>query len=128
MAAKVLLFPTDGGYVAFPRYYLPEEAVTDGRNASYRGWHAEGRIITTPGNVLDFERVEADILEDMKNFDVQEMAIDPYEARQLVQRLMAQNVPVVEIMQTVAQLSEPTKELDALTRSSRFRYNCPILL
>jgi phage terminase large subunit-like protein len=129
MAAKVILAPMDNGhYAAFPTYYLPDKAVTDGRNSQYKGWFIDGRIRTTEGEVLDFDVIEADILADMKTFDVQEVAIDPYEARQLMQRLMAQSVPVIEIGQTVGNLSEPTKELDAMTRSGKLHYDCPILL
>jgi phage terminase large subunit-like protein len=59
---------------------------------------------------------------------VVEIGIDPYEARPLVQRVMAKGAPIFEIGQSVANLSEPTKELDALTLSNRFHYDCPILL
>jgi phage terminase large subunit-like protein len=132
MAAKVLLFPrrTNGKthYYVYPTYYLPEAAINDGRNASYKGWEREGRIRTTEGNTLDFDLIEEDILQDMRKFDVVEIGIDPYEARPLVQRVMAKGAPIFEIGQSVANLSEPTKELDALTLSNRFHYDCPILL
>ncbi len=129
MAAKIILAPMENGHFAvFPTYYLPEAAINSGQNSQYKGWFIEGRIRTTDGNVLDFDVIENDIMADMELFDVQEVAIDPYEARQLIQRLMARSVPVVTVPQTVMHLSEPTKELDALTRSEKLHYNCPVLL
>ena len=63
IAAVVLLFERDGKLIPFGRFYLPEAAVDEARNASYRGWAVEGRLILTPGDVIDFGQIEADILE-----------------------------------------------------------------
>jgi hypothetical protein len=37
--------------------------VDESCNASYRGWALEGRLILTPGDVIDFGQIEADLLD-----------------------------------------------------------------
>jgi phage terminase large subunit-like protein len=76
-------------------------------------------MIATPGNIIDFERIEADILEATTRFQVGEVAYDPWQATQLATRLQTQGARVVEFRQTVANFSEPTKQLDALMRSGK---------
>ena len=132
ICAKVRLFrrEIDGAihYYAFGDYYLPEAAVSDGRNSQYPGWEITGRLTVTPGDVLDFERVEMDILDDAGRFLVDEVAYDPWQATQLAQRLQAQGAKVIEFRNTVANFSAPMKELDALVRSGRFHHDgCPVL-
>jgi phage terminase large subunit-like protein len=128
LAAKVLLFPRNGKFYAFPKYYLPDAAVHDGRNSQYKGWAIEGRLSCTDGNILDYDEIERDIASDLTNYAVADIGIDPWESTQLVQKLLSQGAVVTEVMQTVAHLSEPTKTLDAWSRGDLLRYDCPILL
>lgn len=127
LAAKVLLFPrkVDGidHYYVFGTYYLPEAAVADGRNSQYAGWEIEGRLVTTPGDVLDFDRVEEDLIEDSRRFQVTEIGYDPWQATQLAQRLQAQGATVIEYRNTVPNFSAPMKEIDALVRAGRLHHN-----
>jgi phage terminase large subunit-like protein len=97
--------------------------VLDGRNSQYSGWEIEGRLTVTQGDVLDFEQIENDLIEDSKRFQVEEIAYDPWQATQLAQRLQTQGANVIEFRNTVANFSAPMKELDALVRSGRFHYN-----
>jgi len=43
IAAVILLFERDGTLIPFGRFYLPEAAVDESRNASYRGWAIANR-------------------------------------------------------------------------------------
>jgi phage terminase large subunit-like protein len=83
----------------------------------------EDRLVLTPGDVIDFGQIEADILEFSRRFDVREIAYDPWQATQLATRLQEQGAQVIEFRQTVANFSEPTKELDALMRSGRIAHD-----
>lgn len=127
IAAKVRLFPIkqngETHYYLFATYYLPEAAAQDGRNSQYSGWEIEGRLITTPGEVLDFERVRADLSEDSKRFQVREIPFDPWQATQLAQQMMQEGAPMVEYRNTVANFSAPMKEVDALVRSGRLHHD-----
>lgn len=127
IAAKVRIFSrlVDGvlHYYAFPVFYLPAAAIEAGRNAQYLGWREAGLLIETPGEVLDFSQVETDLLDDAGRFGPVEVAYDPWQAQQLAQNMLARDVPMVEVRQTVGNLSEPMKSLQALIYSGRFHHD-----
>jgi len=110
-------------YYLFLRHFLPEDAVHEGRNSQYQGWEIAGRITTTPGAVLDFSAIEADLLECFAQYAVQEVAYDPWQATQLATRMAEQGATMVEYRNTVANFSAPMKELDALVRSGRLHHD-----
>lgn len=103
----------------FARFYVPEQAVIESRNDSYKGWEVEQKLTTTPGDVIDIDRIEADIIEMSGRFEVLEVGYDPWQAQQMANHLAEQGANVVEYRQTVQNFSEPTKELDAMMRSGR---------
>lgn len=127
IAARVAIFPkqVDGQthYYLFGRYFLPEQAVEDGRNSQYRGWVVQNLVTVTPGDVLDFQAVEDDVMALSSSHQVAEVAYDPWQATQLAQRLQANGATTVEFRNTVGNFSAPMKELDALARSGRLHHN-----
>lgn len=125
IAAVVLLFddPDNKRVVAFPRFYLPEAAIADSRNASYRAWSLDHHIIETPGDVTDLARIEADIRDDLSRFQVIEIGFDQWQAQQMINSLLADRANVVEFRQVLANFSEPTKELDSLMRTGSIAHN-----
>jgi phage terminase large subunit-like protein len=123
IAAVILLFERDGKLIPFGRFYVPEAAFDVPHQATYRAWASQGQMIATPGDVIDFERIERDILEATTRYQVGEIACDPWQATQLATRLQAQGARVVEYRQTVANFSEPTKQLDALMRSGKIAHD-----
>ena len=110
-------------YYLFADNYLPEDAVRESSNASYVGWELEKWLLTTPGDVLDFETVKQAIKDDVLKYDVLEVAYDPYQALQMAQELMAESVKMVEVRPTVLNFSAPMKELNALMRQGRIHHN-----
>lgn len=128
VAAIVLLFEDEGRLVAFPRFYVPEAAIEETRNASYHGWQISGHIQVTDGDVIDFNRIEDDIRADLDKYDVIELAFDPWQSTQMSTSLMSGGANVVEYRQVVSTMSEPTKELDALMRTGGIAHNAnPVL-
>lgn len=132
IVAKVHLFrrTIDGQhhYYAFGSYYLPEAAVEDGRNSQYPGWRITGQLTVTPGNVIDFQQIEDELLAEAKRFQVEEITYDPWQAEQLAQRLIAAGAPkLIEYRPTVQNFSAPMKEIEALVKSKRIHFNDPIL-
>ena len=130
LAAKVRLFArnleisgrVERHYYAFGRYYLPEEAAEDGRNSQYSGWIREGLVVATPGNVTDYSYIEDDLRADAARFHVIDVAVDPWQASQLSQRMQAEGLPMVTLRQTVENMSEPMKELERLVLQGRFHF------
>jgi phage terminase large subunit-like protein len=127
IAARIQLFRREVNdvdhYYAFGRYYLPESAAQDGRNAQYSGWAVSGRLVLTDGDVLDFEQIRSDVLGLSKEFDVSLIGYDPWQATQLAQQLTADGANCMEVRNTVANFSAPMKEIDALVRSGRFHHD-----
>ncbi|MDX0512559.1 phage terminase large subunit-like protein [Sinorhizobium medicae] len=122
IAAVVALFERGDKVYPFARFYVPEQAIIESRNDSYKGWEVEGKLIATPGDVIDIDRIEADIMDMSSRFEVVEVAYDPWQAQQMANHLSEQGANVVEYRQTVQNFSEPTKELDALMRSGKIAH------
>ena len=127
LASCAVTFParTDDGnlsYVTFSQSFLNEQAVLEARHASYPGWAAEGCLHVTQGNETDFSAIEDWLLDCCRRFRVLSVAYDPWAATQFAQRMMAQDVPMVEFRATTQNFSEPTKELDAAIHGGRIRH------
>jgi len=127
IAARVQLFRRDIAgtehYYVFGRYYLPESAVHDARNSQYSGWAASQLLTVTDGDVIDFSQIMDDLLSASSQFDVTQIAYDPWQATQLAQQLMANGAQCIEYRNTVATFSAPMKEIDALVRQGRLHHN-----
>ncbi|QKE40347.1 MAG: terminase large subunit [Ferrovum myxofaciens] len=123
IAAKAKLFQRDGKFYAFLTYYLPESAAEDGRNSQYSGWARQGLLTLTPGNVTDFDQIEAELVADASRFQIIEVPFDPFQATQLSSHMLAEGLPMVEMRPTVLNFSEPMKQLEALVLQKRFVHN-----
>lgn len=123
IASVAYVFERSGHYYAFVRNYLNEDAIEDGRNSQYEGWANQGRLIATPGNVTDYGLIEDDIRDDARQFRIDELGFDPWQAEHLRQRLADDGLNTVEFRQTVANMSEPMKTLQALVLEGRFHHN-----
>jgi phage terminase large subunit-like protein len=124
IAALVALFPLENNtYAAFAKYYLPEDTIFDGRNSQYQGWQQMGRITATAGSVIDFEYIEADLIDLCSRFDVKEIPYDPWQATQLATRMIDRGLPMVEIRASVQNFSEPMKNLEALTLQGKLLHD-----
>lgn len=112
------LFPAgDGTYEAIWRLWIPEDnlAELDKRTAdAATGWVTDGWLSTTPGNVTDYDWIQAQIMRDLDVFDVADIAYDRWNSSQLVNNLVAEGAPMSPIGQGYASLSAPTKELQRL--------------
>ena len=117
IAALVMVFrhpEIDGGFAVFGRYFLPEDTVNATGNSQYPGWMRTGRLTVTPGNVIDFGWIEADLIDLAARFAIQAVAFDPFQATQLSTRMLAEGLPMIEVRPTVLNFSEPMKTLEAL--------------
>lgn len=122
IAALEILIPDGDDYIRFGKYYLPESAL-EGGNEMYSAWMREGWLTITDGEIIDFNVIKGDIIELTSQFEVVELAYDPFQATMLITELMAEGVPVVEMRPTVLNFSEPMKSLDALIRAGKIKHN-----
>jgi len=111
-------------YYAFLEYYLPEARVNESdENDQYSGWAQAGWLTTTPGEVIDMDQIEEDIIADASLFKVKEVGFDPFQATQMVGHLAEDGFTMVEVRPTVLMYSEPMKFLQELVYSGRFHYD-----
>lgn len=118
IAAKITLFHERGKWQVFGRYYLPESCVERGHENYdvYVGWSKNPRInlTLTPGDQIDFEYIEKDLLEDRDRFQVIEVPYDPSQATELSTRMEKEGLLMVPIPQNPSRLNEPMRALDGI--------------
>lgn len=123
LCALSLLFPDDaGGYDVLWRHWCPERAYEQlyKRTAGHaKGWRDAGLLVVTPGDVADYEWIEAQILADSETFSVVEVGYDPWNSSQTINNLVAAGVVLVPVRQGYGTLSAPTKELLRLLLTGR---------
>ena len=115
MSAFALLFPNDDGTVeASISYWIPAANIR-GRElrdrVPYQKWVDQGLITATPGDVIDYAFIKADILQAKADYNLKEISYDPWNATQLVLELQEQRVQMAPMRQGYVSMSPPLKEL-----------------
>jgi phage terminase large subunit-like protein len=110
-------------YYVFQDFFLPSEAVQSSDNPEYSGWTADGYITTTDGAVTNLSEIQERIRETAKNYETLAVAYDPMQATQMSQALLAEGVEMVELPQTLKNMSEPMKQLQALIYEGRIHFD-----
>jgi phage terminase large subunit-like protein len=123
LTAIELMFRHKEGFACFGRYYAPEDTVEEPNNEHLRTWRDTGRLIQTDGAVTDQREIQADILEDLKRFDVREVTFDPWHSRQMSVELMEAGVHCVEFRNSPSNMNEPMRGMDALIAEGQMHHN-----
>lgn len=125
LAAFSLVFPPEdegAAHRTLHRFWCPEDGIRERSTrdrAPYMDWAALGLLTATPGNVADYARIRADILELSKRFNIREIAYDRWGALQIVQELEAEGLTVFPFGQGFASMGAPTKEFEKLIRGGK---------
>lgn len=127
LTALAAVFPDDaGGFDVLVQCFIPADNIrarvsTD--RVPYDQWVKDGHIIATPGNVVDYEAVRKVVNAWGAEFDVREVAFDPWNATDLVTRLQEQDgFACVQLRQGFGSLSAPTKSLEKSVLSKSIRH------
>lgn len=94
-----------------PADTLEERARRD--RAPYLLWRDAGFLRTNPGNRIDQDAIGEIVAELAAMFHVEQVGIDPWNAGNLVKDLTVDGFDVVEIPQTLQQMSAPSKDFEA---------------
>jgi len=120
ITAAAWLFPPAGDrkvYACLMQFWVPVERVRERvqrDRVPYDLWIKQGFVKATPGNVLDYDCVRADINAMAARFNVREVGYDPWGATQLAVQLQGDGLQCVPVRQGYRTLSEPTKYLEGL--------------
>lgn len=119
VAALVMLFERGQEMFCIPRFYVPEAAVEE--NDKYRQFATSGDLIVTPGAQTDIEFIEEDIKKFASIVKLEDAGFDDWQANDLMNRLQKTSLKdkVVNFNQTVRNMSEPMKEVEARVISRR---------
>lgn len=121
-----LVFPFEKSVYKTLRWlFMPENRVKEKEkkdNVPYSAWIKKGYIITTPGDVIDYDFIIELILQKNSIFQIRELAYDPWNALQTAIHLEGEGVNMVECRQGFKTLSEATKEYEALIIAQKFLY------
>ena len=110
-----LVWRVDDQLLTWGRRWVPEAAVasrTERGTVPYAGWVAAGYVEQTPGDVTDYAVVEAALLEVRDTFNLQAVAFDRWNATEMVSRLVAADVPMVEFVQGPKSYHPAMQELE----------------
>lgn len=102
LTAFRLVWKVGGRLLTWGRRWVPAAAVaqrTERGTVPYAGWVAAGFLEQTDGEVTDYAVIEAAVLEACERFDVQSIAFDPWNATDLVSRLLENDAPMIEFVQ-----------------------------
>ena len=125
VAAAALLFPSDDGYDVLMRYWIPRDNAhaRDRRDrVPYTAWARDGYITMTDGDVIDQPKIREEIIALGERYNIQEIAIDRWNASQITTELQGAGFDMVPFGQGFQSMASPTKELEVLVHSGKLRH------
>ena len=115
LSVVVACWRTADGYFVHPWFFCPEETITtreDASGGSYLEWSEANLIEVTEGTVIDYLAVENRIVEICEEFDVREIAFDPFMARQVQPKILEKGLPAVDFRQVPSLMMPAIHELE----------------
>lgn len=130
ITAFVLWFKLEEGFAMLPFFFIPEDtaknrARLDG--VKYLEWIDQGYIITTPGDVTDYDYLLKFIVDMLEKYDIRVIHYDRWNSSQLVNNLTEKNAPMIPFGQGFRSMAAPTKEFERLAlRGDIKHFNNPV--
>lgn len=125
ITAYVLLFHENDRFQLLPFFWIPEEkmlAKIKKENINYDKWVAEGYVTVTPGNVIDYDFVKADILRIVARYELHTSAYDRWNASQTIIDLQNEGMECNPFGQGYGSMSAPTKEFEKLVLTQKIEH------
>lgn len=97
-----LVWEVDDCVYTYGWRWCPDSAIayrTERGTIPYAGWVASGLLKQTDGNVTDYSVIENDIVEICQRFNVVNIAYDEWNASDIVNRLVAHELPMIKFIQ-----------------------------
>lgn len=124
LVAWCLYFPEE--HAVLCRFWWPEQnlrrRVQDEGATWMLEWVEKGFLTLTPGTVTDYEVVRQAVQADLKVYQVGAVGFDRWNAQQIATQLKQGGANLVEVGQGFRDLSEPSKELEALWMAGKLQH------
>jgi phage terminase large subunit-like protein len=127
IASFCLIFHSEdgAGWQALWWNWVPREGAkrrAERDRAPYQDWSRAGQIITTDGDVTDYDVIREDIRKAAETFNIREIAYDRWNASQLVTQLQGDGLTMVPTGMGYGSLNAPSKELEKLIVGRKLRH------
>lgn len=120
----------DARYAVHVMGFTPESQLrrrADNDSAPYPLWVEQGWLTACPGDIVDRVIIEDYIRTLCGMFDVQEVVFDVALARELMENLEADGIPVAAFPQTLMNFAKPVDTFEDLFLNRRLVHNSPLL-
>jgi len=123
VTALVLVFPPAGAaaapgeasthadkYIVLPFFWLPEETIAQRvrrDHVPYGLWQKQGLVKTTEGNVVDYSFIEQFIYDLGEEYNIREIAYDPWNCENTRQRLDGRGFTMIPFITPILQSAKP---------------------
>lgn len=124
-AVKTWLAP-NGHTHTKSKFWIPEgrlETAPKHTSELYRKWADAGCLELTDGDVIDHGYIKAEVEAWVKGESLKEIAFDPWSATQFSLALAEEGLPLVEVAQTVKNLSESMKSVQAEVYGAKIHHD-----
>lgn len=128
ITAMVLCFPMEDYFAFLFQFWCPEERIMERAKKDrvpYDAWARDGWLVPTPGNVVDYSFPIAAAKQAAKDYELVELAYDPWNATQTALDLQTDGLTVVEHRQGYASMSEPSKEFEKIITAGQIAHRTP---
>jgi len=116
ITAFSLIFPMpDGRLYLKPYFFIPIERIEEMKNRDkvpYDRWVAQGHIIATPGDTVDYDSVIGQMVECSKLYDLKDIAYDPWNASMAASTAEKMGLIMVPTAQGYGNMSPPSREFE----------------
>jgi len=118
-----LVFNENGKYQFFFYNFIPEKRLEETKNRNYHKYVEQGDLIVSPGEVINYNKIQDKILELSELVKFRDVMFDPWSAQQMHNNLVAEGIEMVEFRQNTGNYSEPTKKLQELMYDNTLEHN-----
>lgn len=125
MAAWALVWNVADDWYCKLRYWVPQEMANlrrEKRSANYQGWIDGGFVCATEGDVINYEVIFQDVMEDVRIYQPTKIAYDSWNAQQFVTRLVSEGLDLEMFIQGPKSYNPAMQALEKIYRSGRLHH------
>jgi phage terminase large subunit-like protein len=125
MTAFVLCGDLNGKDILFPFFFLPSETVSTHKTnrAFYEGWANTGQLLTSVGNVIDYDYIVDFIAKLGERVKITDIAYDAWNSSYPVAKLEEAGFKMWRFPQSFSQMSAPSKDFEVALKGGNLLHD-----